>query len=213
MLLPTWGGYLARGFDFVYIPINFRTQADKRCFKTWWLKSLIMGFYTWSLWLVFLLNLLNLILQWYFLSLVTCSCEIVCWMSLWLLFHKTHFISSWRKMCIYLIIFGNTWLYCISHTYALYHNIIYIIMGELLYNTGIILYDVISLYIYIWIVYYIVYMPMHGIVLRCISIIPIMITMILCHRMTYLIYNGTLYNMSISTSKYCNALIQANIVR
>ena len=42
MLLPTWGGYLARGFDFVYIPINFRTQADKRCFKTWWLKSLIM---------------------------------------------------------------------------------------------------------------------------------------------------------------------------
>ena len=42
MLLPTWGGYLARGFDFVYIPINFRTQADTRCFKTWWLKSRIM---------------------------------------------------------------------------------------------------------------------------------------------------------------------------
>ena len=41
-------------------------------------------------------------------------------------------------------------------------------------------------------------MPMHGIVLRCISFIPIMIMMILCHRMTYLIYNGTLlYNMSI----------------
>lgn len=109
-------------------------------------------------------------------------------------------------MCIYLIIFGNTWLYCISHTYALYHNIIYIytyiistiILWVNCYTILVSYCMMLSIYIYFWIVCYIVYMPMHGIVLRCISFIPIMIMMILCHRMTYLIYNGTLlYNMSI----------------
>lgn len=84
-------------------------------------------------------------------------------------------------------------------------------MGEVLYNTGIILYDVIYIYSILWIVYYIVYMPMHGILLRCISIIPIMIMMILCHRMTYLIYNGTLlYNMSISYIKVLQRIDTGN---
>lgn len=109
-------------------------------------------------------------------------------------------------MCIYLIIFGNTWLYCISHTHCITISYIYIftyIISTIILwvncHTILVSYCM-MLYIYtcFWIVYYIVYMPMHGIVLRCISIIPIMIMMILCHRMTYLIYNGTLlYNMSI----------------
>lgn len=52
---------------------------------------------------------------------------------------------------------------------------------------------------------------MHGILLRCISIIPIMIMMILCHRMTYLIYNGTLlYNMSISYIKVLQRIDTGN---
>lgn len=124
-------------------------------------------------------------------------------------------------MCIYLIILGNTWLYCISHTYALYHNIIYIytyiistiILWVKCYTILVSYCMMLSIYIYsiLWIVYYIVYMPMHGILLRCISIIPIMIMMILCHRMTYLIYNGTLlYNMSISYIKVLQRIDTGN---
>ncbi len=54
-----WGGYLAGGFDFVYIPINFRTQADKRSqnMVAGWKPSWTHHFYTRSLWLLFVLNI------------------------------------------------------------------------------------------------------------------------------------------------------------
>ena len=80
MLLPTWGGYLARGFDFVYIPINFRTQADKRCFKTWWLKSLIMD--TSLLYMVSMISVFIEYFEFNSLMIFPVSCDMLLWDSL-----------------------------------------------------------------------------------------------------------------------------------